>query len=106
MMLLRNQLMSPNTPSAPYASHSFMNDSFRGSSSDFRGSMTALNQQWAEDRERTFHQSLSKLKEEVVRANALVREANFLAQEMQKHTEFSVTLQIPAANLTPNRKVS
>ena len=56
-------------------------------------------------RERTFRQSLSKLKEEVVRANAMVREANFLAHEMSKKTEFSVTLQIPAANLTPNRKV-
>ena len=56
-------------------------------------------------RERTFRQSLSKLKEEVVRANAMVREANFLAHEMSKKTEFSVTLQIPAANRTPNRKV-
>ena len=53
-----------------------------------------------------FRQSLIRLKEEVVKANALVREANTLAQEMGKQTEFSVTLQIPAANLTPNRKVS
>ncbi len=52
-----------------------------------------------------FKQSLLKLKEEVIRANALVREANTLAQEMKKPTEFSVTLQIPAANLSPNRKV-
>lgn len=53
-----------------------------------------------------FKQSLQKLKAEVLKANTLVREANFLAQEMGKQTEFSVTLQIPAANLTPNRKVS
>ena len=53
-----------------------------------------------------FKQSLAKLKEEMVKANTLVREANFLAQEMGKQTEFQVTLQIPAANLSPNRKVN
>ncbi len=42
----------------------------------------------------------------MVKANSLVREANYLAQEMGKQTEFHVTLQIPSANLTPNRKVS
>ena len=42
----------------------------------------------------------------MMKANVLVREANFLAQEMAKDAEFSVTLQIPAANLSPNRKVS
>ena len=52
-----------------------------------------------------FKQSLCKLREEVVKANALVREANFLAEEMGKQTEFHVTLQIPAANLSPNRRV-
>lgn len=57
-------------------------------------------------REKLFKSSLAKLKEEVVKANSLVREANFLAEEMGKETEFSVTLQIPAANLSPNRKVS
>lgn len=52
-----------------------------------------------------FKQSLVKLREEVVKANAHVREANILAQEMGKQTEFHVTLQIPAANLSPNRRV-
>lgn len=56
-------------------------------------------------REMMFKQSLVKLREEVVKANALVREANTLAQEMGKLTEFHVTLQIPASNLSPNRKV-
>ncbi len=56
-------------------------------------------------REKLFKQSLQKLKEEVVKANSLVREANYLAQEMGKQTEFFVTLQIPSANLSPNRKV-
>ncbi|GFS26187.1 kinesin-like protein KIF13A [Elysia marginata] len=51
-----------------------------------------------------FKQSLVKLREEVVKANALVREANILAQEMGKHSQFHVTLQIPASNLSPNRR--
>lgn len=53
-----------------------------------------------------FRQSLAKLKEEVLKANSLVHEANSLAKEMTKDTDFSVTLQIPACNLTPNRKVN
>ena len=53
-----------------------------------------------------FKQSLQKLKEDVMKANLLVREANFLSKEMNKQTHFSVTLQIPASNLSPNRKVS
>ena len=57
-------------------------------------------------REKLFCQSLAKLKEDVVKANTLVREANFLVQEMAKPIEFSVTLQIPASNLSPNRRVT
>lgn len=34
-----------------------------------------------------------------------MREANFLAEEMNKLTDYQVTLQIPAANLSANRKV-
>uniref|UniRef100_A0A3Q3VLG4 Kinesin-like protein n=1 Tax=Mola mola TaxID=94237 RepID=A0A3Q3VLG4_MOLML len=52
-----------------------------------------------------FRQSLSRLKEQVVKANTLVREANFLSEEMNKLTDYQVTLQIPAANLSANRKV-
>uniref|UniRef100_A0A8D0CFH9 Kinesin family member 13A n=1 Tax=Scleropages formosus TaxID=113540 RepID=A0A8D0CFH9_SCLFO len=52
-----------------------------------------------------FRQSLARLREQVVRANTLVREANFLAEEMNKLTDYQVTLQIPAANLSANRKV-
>ncbi|XP_041104453.1 kinesin-like protein KIF13A isoform X8 [Polyodon spathula] len=59
---------------------------------------------WSEERDELFRQSLSKLREQVVRANALVREANFLAEEMNKNTDYQVTLQIPAANLSTNRK--
>lgn len=53
-----------------------------------------------------FKRSLGQLKADILRANALVKEANFLAEEMGRQTTFSVTLQIPPANLSPNRKVS
>lgn len=56
-------------------------------------------------RDELFRQSLSRLREQVVKANTLVREANFLAEEMSKQTDYQVTLQIPAANLSANRKV-
>lgn len=56
-------------------------------------------------RDELFRQSLARLREQVVKANTLVREANFLAEEMNKLTDYQVTLQIPAANLSANRKV-
>uniref|UniRef100_A0AAR2K296 Kinesin family member 13A n=1 Tax=Pygocentrus nattereri TaxID=42514 RepID=A0AAR2K296_PYGNA len=59
---------------------------------------------WTEERDELFRQSLSRLREQVVRANTLVREANFLSEEMGKQTDYQVTLQIPAANLSANRK--
>uniref|UniRef100_A0A8D1L9A9 Kinesin family member 13A n=1 Tax=Sus scrofa TaxID=9823 RepID=A0A8D1L9A9_PIG len=62
--------------------------------------------QWAEERDELFRQSLTKLREQLVKANTLVREANFLAEEMNKLTDYQVTLQIPAANLSANRKVA
>ncbi|XP_015442775.1 LOW QUALITY PROTEIN: kinesin-like protein KIF13A [Pteropus alecto] len=60
--------------------------------------------QWEEERDELFRQSLAKLREQLVKANTLVREANFLAEEMSKLTDYQVTLQIPAANLSANRK--
>ncbi|XP_072460031.1 kinesin-like protein KIF13A isoform X3 [Notamacropus eugenii] len=59
---------------------------------------------WAEERDELFRQSLAKLREQLVKANTLVREANFLAEEMNKLTDYQVTLQIPAANLSANKK--
>ncbi|KAG7268009.1 hypothetical protein CRUP_025883, partial [Coryphaenoides rupestris] len=41
----------------------------------------------------------------IVRANLLVQEAVFIGEELDKLTEYRVTLQIPAANLNANRKV-
>lgn len=57
-------------------------------------------------RDEMFRRSLVELKADIVRANVLVKEANVLAEELNKNTKFSVTLQIPPANLSPNRRVS
>uniref|UniRef100_A0A674B3P8 Kinesin family member 13B n=1 Tax=Salmo trutta TaxID=8032 RepID=A0A674B3P8_SALTR len=48
--------------------------------------------------------SLRRLREQIVRANLLVQEAGFIAEELNKRTDYLVTLQIPAANLNANRK--
>ncbi|KAM3877079.1 kinesin-like protein KIF13B [Diretmus argenteus] len=60
--------------------------------------------QWSEDREAVLVRSLRRLREQVVRANLLVQEASFIADELERHTEYNVTLQIPADNLNANRK--
>ncbi|XP_060106089.1 kinesin-like protein KIF13B isoform X2 [Heteronotia binoei] len=60
--------------------------------------------QWAEEREEMLNHSLRKLREQIVKANLYVREANFIAEEMDKRTEYKVTLQIPASSLNANRK--
>lgn len=56
-------------------------------------------------REAMMTRSLRRLKEQIVRANLLAQEAGFIAEELNKKTEYLVTLQIPAANLDANRKV-
>lgn len=50
--------------------------------------------------------SLRRLREQIVRANLLVQEACFISDELERHTEYRVTLQIPSDNLNANRKVS
>uniref|UniRef100_H2ZK91 Kinesin-like domain-containing protein n=1 Tax=Ciona savignyi TaxID=51511 RepID=H2ZK91_CIOSA len=55
-------------------------------------------------RETEFRRSICQLREELVRAQTLTREANDLAEEMKRDTEFTVTMRIPTHNLTPNRK--
>ncbi|XP_028256905.1 kinesin-like protein KIF13B isoform X2 [Parambassis ranga] len=60
--------------------------------------------QWSEDREVLLVKSLRRLREQIVRANLLVQEACFIAEELERHTEYRVTLQIPADNLNANRK--
>uniref|UniRef100_A0A3Q3L9T8 Kinesin-like protein KIF13B n=1 Tax=Mastacembelus armatus TaxID=205130 RepID=A0A3Q3L9T8_9TELE len=59
---------------------------------------------WSEDREALMTRSLRRLREQIVRANLLAQEAGFFAEELNKRTEYLVTLQIPAANLDANRK--
>lgn len=49
--------------------------------------------------------SLRRLREQIVRANLLVQEACFISEELERHTEYRVTLQIPSDNLNANRKV-
>ncbi|GAB1598063.1 KIF13A isoform X15, partial [Argonauta hians] len=101
MQMLRSQLVSPSTPSFPFPPFD-LNRMTPGSST--QSSIQRKYQQWAQEREKLFKQSLAKLREEVIKANTLVREANDLAREMRRKTEFHVTLQIPAANLSPNRR--
>ncbi|XP_051920236.1 kinesin-like protein KIF13B isoform X3 [Hippocampus zosterae] len=60
--------------------------------------------QWNEDREAVLVRSLRRLREQIVRANLLVQEACFIADELERHTEYRVTLQIPSDNLNANRK--
>ncbi|XP_041795436.1 kinesin-like protein KIF13B isoform X3 [Chelmon rostratus] len=60
--------------------------------------------QWSEDREAVLVRSLRRLREQIVRANLLVQEACFIAEELERHTEYKVTLQIPSDNLNANRK--
>ncbi|XP_017793954.1 PREDICTED: kinesin-like protein KIF13B [Habropoda laboriosa] len=100
---LRN-ILSPSTPYSPYVPY----DPLRGSQSGKLPACTPTTQmrveKWAQERDEMFKRSLGQLKADILKANALVQEANFLAEEMEKQTKFSVTLQIPPNNLSPNRK--
>ncbi|EAT47335.1 AAEL001582-PA, partial [Aedes aegypti] len=97
---LRN-ILSPTTPYAPYAPY----DPFRlGKLPPNTPNAQLRVEKWAQERDEMFKRSLGQLKTDIVRANSLVQEANVLAEEMDKQTKFSVTLQIPPANLSPNRK--
>uniref|UniRef100_A0A8C2H164 Kinesin family member 13Bb n=1 Tax=Cyprinus carpio TaxID=7962 RepID=A0A8C2H164_CYPCA len=72
-------------------------------SASLLSSQSALRQS-SDEREVLMNRSLRKLKEQIVKANLLVQEAGFIAEELNKKTEYKVTLQIPAANLNANRK--
>jgi len=95
---LRNQL----SPVAP--SHSFYGPPLYSDWPSVSKQAVARMEKWTKERDENSKKSLVKLREDIFRANSLVLEANFLAQEMIKNTEFKVTLQIPAQNLGPNRK--
>ena len=111
LQLLRNQI----SPTAPYATPLTPGSSSSGlmQSVDSLGSTARLNafgiaqskmENWAKERDELFKKSLATLKEDIITANSLVLEANAFAQEMNRNTEFKVTLQIPACNLSPNRR--
>ncbi|XP_025837390.1 kinesin-like protein KIF13A isoform X2 [Agrilus planipennis] len=96
---LRN-IMSPTTPYPPYSY-----DPLRFVKPAPCTPTTQMRvEKWAQERDEMFKRSIGQLKADIVRANALVQEANVLAEEMGRQTRFSVTLQIPPANLSPNRK--
>ncbi|XP_039753302.1 kinesin-like protein KIF13B isoform X3 [Pararge aegeria] len=96
---LRN-ILSPSTPYPPYSYDPLK----LGKMTACTPTTAARVERWAAERDDTFKRSLSRLKADILRANALVQEANFLAEEMRRNTRFSVTLQIPPQNLSPNRK--
>ncbi|XP_075976205.1 kinesin heavy chain 73 isoform X4 [Anticarsia gemmatalis] len=96
---LRN-ILSPSTPYPPYSYDPLK----LGKMSACTPTTAARVERWAAERDDTFRRSLGRLKADILRANALVQEANFLAEEMRRNTRFSVTLQIPPQNLSPNRK--
>jgi len=48
-------------------------------------------------------EALKNLKEYLLRANQMVREANEIASAMRINVKYSVSLLIPPNNLTPNR---
>ncbi|XP_064103663.1 kinesin-like protein KIF13A isoform X4 [Macrobrachium nipponense] len=113
---LRN-ILSPTTPYAPYMPF----DPLRGSKMTPSTPTSQLRiEKWAQEREDMlehrsilypgredmFRRSLAQLRQDIMKANTLVREANFFAEEMGKQTVFGVTLQIPPQNLSPNRKKS
>ncbi|CAD5230171.1 unnamed protein product [Bursaphelenchus okinawaensis] len=62
---------------------------------------------WANRREELLKESLCQLKTDIVRSNALVREANMIAAELWGErrglAHYDVTLQIPAGNLRPSK---
>nr|XP_023016379.1 kinesin-like protein KIF13B isoform X2 [Leptinotarsa decemlineata] len=99
------QLRNMVSPSTPYSQHSY--DPLRVGLSKTAPCTPTTQLKvdgWAPESDEMFRRSIVKLKEDILRANSLVKEASFLAEEMGRQTKFSVTLQIPPANLSPNRK--
>jgi kinesin family protein 13 len=49
-----------------------------------------------------FKKSLTVLRQSLIRSSIMAREANQMAEELERATKFSVSLQIPSENLSPN----
>jgi kinesin family protein 13 len=100
---LRN-IMSPSTPYPPY-SYDPLRASF-GKTTPCTPTTQMRVEKWAQERDEMFQRSIGQLKAGIYHANSLVQEANCLAEHMGRQTKFSVTLQIPPDNLSPNRRVN
>ncbi|CAH0562408.1 unnamed protein product [Brassicogethes aeneus] len=99
------QLRNTMSPSTPYPPYSY--DPLRiglGKTTPCTPTTQMRVEKWAQERDDMFRRSIGQLKQDLLKANSMVQEANILADEMKKETKFSVTLQIPPANLSPNRK--
>ena len=102
MQHLKNY-MSPSTPYPPYMPYDPLRSVSKMTSSASMMSMSRL-EKWGQERDEAFKRSLANLRHEIIRANGLAREANFIAEDIGNPTRFSVTLQIPPQNLSPNRR--
>ena len=98
------QLKSFMSPSTPYAPFNPQDPLRMNKMTTSMPNVMSKMEKWDQMREDTFKSGLAKLREDIIRANVLAREASLLSQEMGRNTSFSVTLQIPAHNLTPNKR--
>lgn len=88
-----------------YSNTNFNNSNQISSSSSSSSINRSISHDYKSKSSNYFKKGLDNLREQLLRANSLCREANSLCKEMNKMLRFSVTLEIPAHNLTPNRKV-
>lgn len=93
------------SPSTPYASFNPCDPFRMGKFTPITPTTQMKVEKWAHERDEMFKRSIGQLRTDILRANALVQEANIMAEEMSRQTKYSVTLQIPPSNLSPNRKV-
>ena len=102
---LKSSFLSPTSPSlSPSFSSSDLSGRLSRSNKNSTTSGGRSSERWAQEKDETFRRSLAQLRQDIIRASALAREANVIAEELGRQTTFGVTLQIPPANLSPNRK--
>ncbi|CAF1478921.1 unnamed protein product, partial [Adineta steineri] len=94
---LKTQLMRSDSRSTTINSK---NRAFEDSLSKWRFSNKLLTE--SEESRAYFH----RLKQELIRVNALVSEANTIASEMQRQTTYSAMLQIPVSYLKPSQRAT
>ncbi|CAF3438747.1 unnamed protein product [Rotaria sp. Silwood1] len=94
---LKTQLMRSESRSSTINSRT---RAFEESLSKWRFSNKLLNES---EESRSF---FNRLKQELIRVNALVSEANTIASEMQRQTTYSAMLQIPVSYLKPSERAT